>query len=218
MSDLLSFPWFSLAAFDSLRKPTEELLSAFYQYKQYLDGHLASVKATHKLPLMQLDADKTRLVTLSPSKEITPVYAPLIDALQMQPDYSVVFLQDYAPIDRFQCRQWLQKLQVPFNSMMYTYAHGNSFGSLRFIWKCGEEEVDHSQVNQAVIYVSKHLPVFTSRYTQKSFMNKYSHISKVSKSLLRNIFNWGPNSCTYRYDHYCVVIERLLFFRCTTNC
>jgi len=41
---------------------------------------------------MQLDADKTRLVTLSPSKEIPPVYAPLIDALQMQPDYSVVFL------------------------------------------------------------------------------------------------------------------------------
>ena len=46
----------------------------------------------------------------------------------------------------------------------------------------------HSQVNQAVVYVSKHLPVFTSRDAQKSFMSIYSHISKVSKSLLRNIF------------------------------
>ena len=97
LSDLLSFPWFSLPTFDSLRKPTEELLSAFYQYKQYLDGHLASVKATHKLPLMQLDADKTSLVTLSPSKEIPPVYAPLIDALQMQPDYPVVFYKIMHP-------------------------------------------------------------------------------------------------------------------------
>jgi len=83
-----------LPAFDSLRKPTEELLSAFYQHKEYLDDHLGGVKATHKLPLMQLDADKTSLVTISPSKEIPPVYGSLIEALQMQPDYSVVFLQD----------------------------------------------------------------------------------------------------------------------------
>jgi len=68
--------------------------------------------------------------------------------------------------------------------MIYTYAHGNSFGSLHFIWKCGEE-VDHIQVNQAVIYVSKQLPVFTSRDAQKSFMSKYS---QVSESLLQNIF------------------------------
>jgi len=71
--------------------------------------------------------------------------------------------------------------------MINTYTHGYSFRSLHFIWKCGEE-VDHSQVNQAVIYISKQLPVFTSRDAQKSFMSKYSHISKVFKSLLQNTF------------------------------
>jgi len=98
LSDLLSLPWFSLPSFGSLRKPTEGLLSALYQYRQYLDGHCASVKATHQLPSIQLDIEKTSLVTISPSKDISSAYTALTAALQTQPDYSVVFLQDTYPM------------------------------------------------------------------------------------------------------------------------
>ena len=69
-----------------------------YQYRQYLDGHCASVKATHQLPSIQLDIEKTSLVTTSPSKDISSAYTALTAALQTQPDYSVVFLQDTYPM------------------------------------------------------------------------------------------------------------------------
>lgn len=172
-----------MPTFEPLRKATEELLDAFYQYKKYLDGHSVSVKAIQGLPLVELNSDKTSLITLFPSKEVLSVYTLLIDTLQNQPLYTVVFLQDYAPKDRFQRRQWLQKLKVPFNAMVYVYAHGNSFRSLNFIWRIGEE-INHTQVNQAILYVSTKLPVFASRDVQQSFVQKYSHLSKAPKCVL----------------------------------
>ena len=71
--------------------------------------------------------------------------------------------------------------------MVYVYAHGNSFGILNFIWRVGEE-IDHTQVNQAIHYVSTKLPVFASRDVQQSFVQKYSHLSKTPKCVLQDIF------------------------------
>ena len=188
LSDLLTAPYLSLRVFSVFKKAIEALLSAFYQYKEYLEKHCNSVTAAHKLPSIDLNPDKTSVITLAASKEISEIYVPLAIMLQEKPPYTVVFLQDYLPTDRFQRRQWLQKLKVPCSAMMYTYAHGNSFGNLYFIWKCGKE-IDHTQVNQAILQVSTKLPVFASRDAQMSFVEKYSHLSKVPKSVLRSVYN-----------------------------
>ena len=161
-----------MSTFEPLSKATEGLLDAFYQYKKYLDDHCVTVKAMHDLPFVELNSDKTSLFTLSPSKEISSAYALLIHILQNQPLYTVVMLQDYAPKNRFQCRKWLQNLKVPFNAMVYVYAHGNSFESLNFVWRIGEE-IDDIQLNEAILYVSSKLPVFASRDVQQSFVQKY---------------------------------------------
>ena len=92
-------------------------------------------------------------------------------------------LQDYAPKDHFQHRQWLQNLKVPFNAMVYVYAHGNSFRSLNFIWRIGEEP-HHTQLNEAILYVLSKLPVFALRDVQQSFIQKYGHLSKTPECVL----------------------------------
>ena len=46
LGDLLSLLYFSLSTLKPLRKATEGLLDAFYQYKKYLDDHCVTVKAT----------------------------------------------------------------------------------------------------------------------------------------------------------------------------
>ena len=92
-------------------------------------------------------------------------------------------LQDYAPKDCFQCIQWLQNLQVLFNAMVHVYAYGNN----NFVWRIGEK-IDHTQLNEAILYVSSKLPVFASRDVQQSFVQKYCHLSKIPKCVLENIF------------------------------
>ena len=141
------------------------------------------------MPLNHLNPDKTSIISLAASEVIPDFYVPLATTLQENKPYTVVALHDYSPTDRFQHRQWIQRLQVPCNALMYTYyAHGNSFGNLYFILKYGKE-IDHSQVNKVILQISENLPVFASRDAQKSFVQKYSHLSKVTKSVLRNIYN-----------------------------
>lgn len=65
--------------------------------------------------------------------------------------------------------------------MMYTYAHGNSFGSLNLIWTVGNE-VDQCQNSQAIVHVSSELAVFASRDVRRTF------VCGTPKSVLRNIF------------------------------
>ena len=85
MENRSCFPYFSLSTFEPLRKATERLLDAFYQYKKYLDDHCVTLKAMHGLPFVELNSDKTSLFTLSSNKEISSAHALLIHALQNQP-------------------------------------------------------------------------------------------------------------------------------------
>ena len=71
--------------------------------------------------------------------------------------------------------------------MMYTYAHGNSFGSLSFIWRTGDE-VDQTQVSQVIVRVSREMPTFASRDVCRTFVHKYNRLSGTPKSVLRHIY------------------------------
>ena len=96
-------------------------------------------------------------------------------------------MQDYSPEDRFERRRWVQNLKLPCIAMMYTNAHGNSFGSLSFIWRTGDE-VDQNQVSQVVLRVSREMPTFASRDVRRSFVHKYNRLSGTPKSVLRHIY------------------------------
>ena len=164
------------------------LLSAFYQYKVYLDKHLVAVNESHHAFRIDLDIDKTSLVSLNPSLEVLECYNSLVDAIENKPLYAPVFLQDFAPTDRYERRQWLQNIEVPFPAMIYSYAHGNSYGSLGFIWKVGDE-INHNEVSQVILQISSRLPVFALRDVRRLFVQKYNHFCGTPKSVLRHIFS-----------------------------
>lgn len=187
LSDALSQPWLSRAIFRSLREPTEGLVKALQQYKEYLNKHTSNVDRAHHSRTSEIQVDKTSLTTLLPSKDIPDTYSHLVDMLESKPLYTPVFVQDFTPQDRFNRRHWLHNLVVPFDAMLYSYAHGNSFGSLNFIWRV-ESEVDQSRNSQTLVKVSSNLPVFASRDVRRTFVQTYNRLSGTPKSVLRNIF------------------------------
>ena len=174
------------AGIQDSNEATEGLLNALNQYKVYLDKHSATVSAAHHLSVSEVQIDKTSLTSLSPCDTIADAYRLLNNAIENKPLYTPIFVQDFAPKDRFQRRRWLQNLKVPFNAMMYTYADRNSFGSLNFIWRVGNE-VDQCQNSQVIVHLSSELPVFASRDVRRTFVQSYNRLSRTPKSVLRNI-------------------------------
>lgn len=114
------------------------------------------VNRAHHSLINDIQIDKTSLSALSPSNEISDKYSSLIETLENKPFYAPVFVQDFAPKDRFERRQWLRDLVVPFDAMLYTYTHGNSFGSLNFIWQV-ESEIDQTRNSQTLTQLSSKL-------------------------------------------------------------
>ncbi len=170
--------------FASLKEPTEGLVEALQQYKAYLNKHSCIVNRSHHSHVNEVQVDKTSLTTLSPSIEIPDTYFSLIKALENKSLYIILFVQDFTPKDRFECRSWLSNLVVPFNAMLYTYAHGNSFGTLNFIWRV-ESGVDQTRNSQTLIRLSSEL---CSRNVRRTFVEKYNRLIGTPKSVLRNIF------------------------------
>ncbi len=64
-----------------------------------------------------LQEDKASLTTLSASdKPISSAYSELLKKLE---DETPVFLNDYAPSDRYQRRRWMSNLKIPIKVMVH---------------------------------------------------------------------------------------------------
>lgn len=81
--------------------------------------------------------------TISESIELTSVpvvkqcnsqYSCVQSALAEKPMYCPIFLNELAPEDRHQRKNWVAGLQLEFPTMMYHFMHGNNLGTLQFLW------------------------------------------------------------------------------------
>ena len=59
-------------------------------------------------------------------------YKCVVQALSNKDDYDAICLNKLAPIDRYQRKQWMSKIQLPFKTMMYRYPYGNHLGVVSF--------------------------------------------------------------------------------------
>ena len=90
------------------------------------------------------------LVTL-PAKDgpILECYKELYQRLEALSLYNPLFLNDIASTNRYDHRQWLAELQLPFSVMVYKYAHGKHLGTAVFAWKLpSDASVDQTVVSR----------------------------------------------------------------------
>ena len=118
-------------------------------------------------------------------------YAKLFEAIDKSPDYFPVFINDFAPEDRFIRRKWINMLQLPVKIFLYRYPHGNNLGTLSFAWKV-PNEVDQTLNQRTIAQLNESQRIFCTRELRKEFLDKYTHLalktSLKSKSVLHNIF------------------------------
>lgn len=65
-------------------------------------------------------------------------YTKVMDVVQNLHTYRPASLLDLEPEDRYERRQWLEKLSLPFPATLYSYHHGNSLGNklpMAAIWR-----------------------------------------------------------------------------------
>lgn len=67
-------------------------------------------------------------------------YIELEAKLLNSPFYEPLFLNDSAPVDRYQRRKWVSELSFPFPIMLYKYAYGNNLGTLLYAWRIPPNE------------------------------------------------------------------------------
>ena len=77
-------------------------------------------------------------------EKIDETYKRVTEALSNKDDYDAICLNKFAPIDRYEQRQWISKIQSPFRTMIYRYPYGNHFSVVSYLWKVP----DHGHVDE----------------------------------------------------------------------
>lgn len=183
LSKILMQPWFCRSKYSQLYSLTEKLVEGMRKYELYLQENSAhNSRQQHSLGLTRSPVDNVIMCTIPKSSEPVPnEYVNLLKTMDKSSDYEPVFLNSFAPEDRYARRTWINKLQLPFSIFMYRYPHGNNLGTLNFAWKVPDEiDLTHNQ----------HIIIAQLNNSQKLYFTRdlATKTSLKSKSVLRNIF------------------------------
>ena len=190
LSEFLMQPWFCKPRFQALRSHVDDLVNSMSKYKAYLEQHNTKMARVHSSPEPVRSAD-TSFVLQTISKADHPTDSCYVDvekALDSLDFYDPVFLNDYAPLDRYQRRHWLDKISCQFPIMVYRFAHGSSVGTMCFAWKINTDTVDQTAVSQTVSKLNSSQNVYAMRAMRKEFLEKYNHLCTTSKAVLRSMY------------------------------
>lgn len=114
-------------------------------------------------------------------------YKGITDALAAKPEYSPVCLNDFSPMNRYTRRHRVDELALPYRVMIMKYPHGNSLGTLCFVWKV-PEQIDETQNAQVTLQLSREVHKFSTQEMRRDFTVKYHRVANVTKSILRSLY------------------------------
>lgn len=125
-------------------------------------------------------------------------YSAVQASLEKQPMYSLVFLNEFAPEDRHQRKNWVAGLKLEFPAMLYHFMHGNNLGTLTF---ADEGDGEATKNVKLVTELNQKQKLYSTREIQRDFIQRYSHLNKErpqSKAVLRNMYKFltGDSSCS----------------------
>ena len=111
-------PWFANIRFPSLKKDVAKLVDVMHKYALFLAAQNEKVKAHHLFNASKEKEPNATLITLSardgPIRDFIRVQSELYERLETLSLYEPPFLNEIAPTYRYDHRQWLSELQLPF--------------------------------------------------------------------------------------------------------
>ena len=148
LSGVLMQPWFAAKQFVAVRADIEQLVHAMHKYQSFLSSQKEKVQARQQAIKEVHPEDSATLVTLPGNSSATGAeYSELEQSMLTLSLYQPLCVNDFAPAERYQRRQWLAKLQLPFLVMLYQYAYGNHLGTVTYAWRIP----DHNPVDQTAV-------------------------------------------------------------------
>ena len=201
LSQLLSQPWIFKTPFAELRKVISDLADGLNKYRTYLKQQ----RDTWNGSVLSL----TPARTISKSIELIPIpvvrqcvssYTSIQKSLKEKAFYSPIFLNEFAPDDRHQSKNWIAGLKLEFPGMMYRFMHGNNLGTLVFVWRTPKAGGEATENAKLVTELNQRQKVYSTRQMRREFIYRYIHLNENkshSKAILRNMFKFltGDSSC-----------------------
>lgn len=186
MAGLLLLP--STSRSSKLAADIEEPSVCLRSYSLYLDAHADRQHKVQTSPEPLRDPSVGSLAQVIVRSKLTEPYADLQARLDAVSLYEAVFVNEYAPADRYLRRTYIRKVSLDVDVFMNRMAYGNSVGTLTFVWKIDQSLSDHQEQNAHVLLkVTEKLPKYRTRDMKKTFLQRYTHVSNCPTMVMRNI-------------------------------
>ena len=157
------------------------------------------------------NASLTTLHAKAGTGTIPSDYLIVEKGLQHLPFYEALYLNDFAPDDRFERRKWFTSMSLSFPIMLYKYSYGNNLGTLIYGWKIPVDvSPDETIISRIFAHLTQQQSFYSSRAMRQDFVNKYSRLAGTPKMILRNIYrNLLHDSSAPEYRSEAVVDENV---------
>ena len=188
VSALLSQPWSHKACFKPLQSKLVELVESM---KRYLKKHNEAMKVVHSSTSILRPVEENILLETRVSVPVVcETYQELQEKLSTLELYQPLFLNDFSPSDRYIRKHWLDNLKLEFPVKMYRFCHGNSLGTMTFIWRLPTEYTaeDATATAQAITILNSHQQQYCTRQMRKDFITQYNRFVKAPISVLRHTY------------------------------
>ena len=190
LSDYLMQPWFGNSRWQEFRSAIEELVESMFKYKRYLESHNDHMKELHSRmsPARPCEESFSIVPVAASTKPTKESYSEIECVLSNSEDYEPIFVNEFAPDDRYHRRHWIDNFCLQFPIVLYKFAHGSSIGTLCFVWKTPSDTIDQTKTSQIIAKLTLNQSTYATRAMRKEFIDKYNSLAKTPKSILRNIY------------------------------
>ena len=93
-------------------------------------------------------------------------YSQVQESLENKLMHCLIFLNELAPEDRHQRKNWIAGLKLEFPAMMYRFMHGNNLGTLTFVWKTSEGGGEAAKNAKLVTELNQKQKLYSTREMQ----------------------------------------------------
>lgn len=164
LTRLLNQPWLLKPSFKQLHDIISALAKGFDKYRVYLKQQNDAWKLNQSsLTPARTISESIELTCVPVVKQCDSRYTAVQASLEEKAMYCPIFLNELAPEDRHQRRNWIAGLTLEFPAMMYRFMHGNNFGTLVFLWKTPKEGGEATQNAKLVTELNQRQKVYSTR-------------------------------------------------------
>ena len=201
LTHVLNQPWICKPAFKPLYDIIDDLAHSFNKYRAYLQRQCESWnEGRSSLTPPRSISESIELLPIQVVHQCKPQYLKVQQILMEKEMYSPIFLNELAPDDCHERKNWLVGMQLDFPTMMYRFMHGNNLGTLAFLWRTPQLGGEATSNARLVTELNSCQKVYSTREMHRMFIQRYTSLrsstSSSSKAILRNMYKFLTGDCS----------------------